>query len=98
MELAEKAGVAFANAYRELHAMKELDLVTTEREGRAEVYRVNDRHQACALVRQLLAHRPVPLADDDHADTVRGWLRQLGAPLAQGHAEKPLPSEEDALA
>jgi hypothetical protein len=97
-ELASKAGVAFANAYRELQAMKDLELVTTELQGAALAYRANDGHPDADLLRQLVARRPVGRPPDDHADHVRGWLIQLGAPLADGNSDAPPPRQEDALA
>jgi len=97
-ELAHRAGVAFANAYRELQAMKNLAIVVTSRDGAAESYCANDRHPDADLFRRLASRRPVARPADETADRVRGWLRQLGAPLAEGHSDGPPPSEEDALA
>ncbi|MEW5849050.1 MAG: hypothetical protein AB2A00_09550 [Myxococcota bacterium] len=78
--------------------MKDLELVISERRGAAEVFRANPDHPDAALLRQLVQRRPVSPPRDEHAETVRGWLRDLGAPLVNGRAATPAPSEEDALA
>jgi len=77
--------VGFASAYRELHAMKALGLVTSERADGAEVFRANDSHPLADALRQLVA-APTRLGDDDDARCVRGQLVALGAPL-QADAE-----------
>lgn len=97
-EVARQAGVAFATAYRELQAMKDLDLVVTSRDGAAETYRANDRHPDADVLRRLVSRRPPARPAAETADQVRGWLRRLGAPLADGPSVAPPPSEEDALA
>src|SRR5262249_35089481 len=93
-----KAGVAFANAYRELQAMKALDLVVTDRRGAADAYRANTDHPDADLLRRLVSRRSTQAAPAKTADRVRGWLRQLGAPLADGHADPRPTSAGDALA
>ncbi|MBI5499762.1 MAG: hypothetical protein HY907_05935 [Deltaproteobacteria bacterium] len=79
-ELAKRAGVGFANAYRELHAMKRLGLAVSERKTGAETFRAGERHPLAAALRALVA-APGAGAPDVEAERTRGLLRTLGAPL-----------------
>lgn len=97
-DLAARAGVGFANAYRELHAMKELGLVATEYHDGSEIYRANEDSPDFELMTQLVARRTVTRPRDARAEAVRARLRVLGAPLAGGGTEADTVDEEDALA
>lgn len=82
-ELAERADVAFATAHAELRAMQHAGLVTTEHDGRKEVFRANASHPAATALLALLAADaaapdPANAADDDE---LRSQLVALGAPL-----------------
>ena len=79
-DLATRAHVGFASAYRELQAMEGLGLVVTERPGSAEVYRANRAHPLADALGALVAPAPDP-AKDDEARELRGQLAALGAPL-----------------
>ena len=78
--LASRAGVGFANAYRELHAMKRFGLVVSERLAGAESFHANDAHPLAGALRALVV-RPVSAGSEDEANRIRGELRTLGAPL-----------------
>jgi DNA-binding transcriptional ArsR family regulator len=81
-ELAKRARVAFASAYRELKLMEDFGLVTVRVESGREVYAAANDHRDAALLRSLVAARPSSAApDDDAASTVRRRVRSLGAPL-----------------
>lgn len=95
-ELAELAGVGFANAYRELHAMVAFDLATSTREHGAEVYRANRSHPLAAAVQALVATPPRSV-DNRQARALRGQLRTLGAPLADAPARVPADALEETL-
>jgi hypothetical protein len=79
-ELAKRAGVGFANAYRELHAMKRIGLAISERQAGAESFRANTRHPLAAAIRVLVA-APDAATPAEEAERTRGLLRTLGAPL-----------------
>ncbi len=81
--LAARAHVAFASAHQELHAMKLLGLVSTAREGAAEVFRANEDSPFAEALRELVktAALKAPAVEDAHAVRTRGELRTLGAPL-----------------
>jgi hypothetical protein len=79
-ELAKRAGVGFASAYRELHAMRRLGLVTSERRSGAESFCANAAHPLAGALRALVVSPTEPLRDDE-TDRTRGELRALGAPL-----------------
>lgn len=80
-ELAKRAGVGFANAYRELHAMKRLGLAISARQVGAESFRANAAHPLAGALRALVA-APSAGTPDVEAERTRGRLRALGAPLA----------------
>ncbi len=81
-ELAEAAGVGFASAYRELHAMRRYDLARSEQEDGVEVFSANERHPLADVLRRLAtdAGRVGP-PRDEAAEELRGRLRGLGVPL-----------------
>jgi hypothetical protein len=97
--LAERAGVAFASAYRELRAMEAKRLVTTEREGGALVYRANEAHPLADALRAMLATPAARQPEDDtERQQVRGQLAALGAPLQHAAVEPPsAPVEETVM-
>lgn len=80
-ELAERAGVGFASAYRELTAMLRLGLVNKTRVDDALTYEANRAHLLAEPLAKLLAptsQRPAPQKDDEE---VRAELAALGAPV-----------------
>jgi hypothetical protein len=82
-ELARRAGVSFAAAYREMEAMRAEGLALSELVGAARVYRANPHYRQAGLVRRLLRDGVARSASSPDADgeRVRGWLATLGAPL-----------------
>jgi DNA-binding transcriptional ArsR family regulator len=101
-ELARQADLSFAAAHRELEDMRAAGVAEREREGNRLVYRARAGHDQATLLRNLgrLAAQPevTPPPDEIHADTVRGWLRDLGAPLGAPPSSKRAPSVETAVA
>ena len=79
-EFASRAGVGFASAYRELHAMRRLGLVTSDRGSGAESFSANTAHPLASALRALTGSAE-PVARSEEADRTRGQLRALGAPL-----------------
>ena len=93
-ELAARAGVGFASAYRELQAMRRLDLVHALRSHGAVTFEANTGHPQAGPLRQLLEVSP-PSTVSERADaSVRSRLASLGAPLlariAKRRAVRPL--------
>ncbi len=83
-ELARRAGVGFASAYRELQAMRRLDLVESKREHNATVFSANRRHPLAATLYTLLKS-PVLARVSRSDESTRNRLAELGAPvLSQG--------------
>ncbi len=83
--LADRAGVGFASAYRELQAMRRLDLVSTQREGGALAFAANQAHpMADTLVKLLSPTSLTPTLDPNDAE-VRSQLAALGAPVLAEH-------------
>lgn len=82
--LAERSGVGFASAYRELQAMRSYHLVTTVVSEGREVYTADPELNGAdaRVLRHLARSRPqaTPPRDADTA-RVRAQLRLLGAPL-----------------
>src|SRR5688572_15592897 len=80
--LAEKAGVGFASAHRELSEMRRFGLVETSLENGRVVFRPNLEHPQAALLKELVvaSHRPPAVRPSDTRE-VRARLRALGAPL-----------------
>jgi hypothetical protein len=96
-ELAQRAGVNFSTAYRELRAMRAYQVVRSSFEGGREVYARNDAHPDADLLRRLVASRPAPPAPRDaDAEDLRRRLRALGVPLA-GDAAREVPEVERTL-
>lgn len=94
--LAERASIGFASAYRELRAMQALDLVTSERDQGAEVFRVNAAHPLADAIRALATAPTRPVANDE-GRRVRRQLRALGAPLLEDVPEVPCGEVEDVV-
>jgi hypothetical protein len=81
-ELAERAHVAFAAAYRELSAMRRQGLAASAVQAGVERFWSAQEHPDADLVRRLVEARPrtyAPRADDD--ELVQRKMRALGAPL-----------------
>jgi hypothetical protein len=95
-ELARRAGVGFANAHRELHAMKGLGLVVADREARAESFHANAAHPLARALRALVA-APVAATPDGDAERTRAQLRALGAPLLGGRSSAAVLSVEEVV-
>lgn len=95
-DLAKRAGIGFASAYRELRAMQRAELVVSSREGGAEVYRANASHPLANALRALIAEQPAA-REDDKAQALRAHLRALGAPLAGDETELPRDSIEETV-
>jgi hypothetical protein len=85
-ELARRAGVGFASAYRELRAMQRLGLTTSERTSGVESFRANAAHPLADALRSLVAPMDAT-TNDEETDRTRGQLRALGAPLLAGAPE-----------
>ncbi len=82
-ELAALAGVGFATAYRELHAMRQYQVATSEQVDGLEVFAANKEHPlADALGRLVSETVQVGPPRDSSAETLRGQLRALGVPLS----------------
>lgn len=105
-ELARLARVPFSAAHRELEEMREAGLAWCERVGKRLVYRADTSSPSAAALRGLLEAdanqgSPAERAPSQPGDAVvRGWLRDVGAPLveAQSGPSAPMPSLEEALA
>jgi hypothetical protein len=80
-QLAARARVGFASAYRELLAMHAQGLVTAERQGSAHVYRANRTHPLAGALHALVAAPAARPPDDPAARRVRSQLAALGAPV-----------------
>jgi hypothetical protein len=97
-QLAKRAHVPFANAYRELKLMNDFGLVSVRVDNGQEVYSAANDHQDAELLRRLVATRSTNVAPDDHeSSVVRGRVRTLGAPLAVSPEPVELEQREDAL-
>ncbi len=96
--LAELAGVGFASAYRELHAMQTVGLALAEREGAAQLYRANAAHPLAEVVRALVTAATPPPAEDAEVRRLRGQLAALGAPLQHEAVEPPTAPVEATVA
>jgi len=94
-ELAERAGVGFASAYRELHAMLRLELVRAERTQGAVVFSANHQHPQARALTTLLAADTEPTRHGD--ETVREQVAALGAPVLVSHLTKASGPLEDTL-
>lgn len=95
-ELAARAGVGFAGAYRELQAMRRLELVTSERRGAATVFSSNRRHPLADALAALVA-APAPRASEPYEEQVKARVAALGAPVLSRRAAQKSAPLEDAL-
>ena len=95
-QLADRAGVRFAGAYRELRDMLRYQLVDSVYEEGVQVYFANPDHPESDLLRRLVASRP-PIAPPrgEAADKLRASLHGLGAPLSGPRADV-LPQDREA--
>jgi hypothetical protein len=97
-QLAKRARVPFANAYRELKLMNDFGLVSVRVDGGQEVYAAANDHPDAELLRRLVATKPTNVApDDDVSSVVRGRARTLGAPLAVSPEPVQHEQREEAL-
>jgi hypothetical protein len=78
-ELAERAHVGFASAYRELRAMEMHSLVCSKRVDGTEVFAANETHPLSEPLRTLVSSS-AQRATDDSDDQTRNALFTLGAP------------------
>src|SRR5262245_1485993 len=99
VELADRAGVAFAGAHAELRAMQRAQLVRTKHDGRKEVFEANLDHPAAEPLRLLVAaERSSKRPTHDEADeSVKRGLVALGAPLRGFRPREVHPSEHVTL-
>jgi DNA-binding transcriptional ArsR family regulator len=99
-QLARRARLSFAAAHRELEAMRAAGLTSCERAGNRVEYRCSDNHPSARALRDLLrtASRDRTRTTPNGDQTVRGWLREAGAPLAAQTPGSPPPAIEEALA
>jgi hypothetical protein len=99
--LARRAGVSFAAAHRELQAMRAAGLARAGRVGGAVVYSADGASPDAELVRRLVEASGAGSQSppSPHAETVRGWLAAVGAPLLVSRPAKgALPVVEEVLA
>lgn len=81
-ELAERARVGFATAYRELKRMERFGLVSSRVVTAHEEYSAAVDHPDADLLRRLVRSKPVSTAPrTDDAERTRRRMRALGAPL-----------------
>jgi hypothetical protein len=78
-ELAERAAVGFASAYRELQAMRRLDLVVGERRNGVMVFSANLAHPQADALRKLLTVSDT--AGGRRDEPTRERVAALGAPV-----------------
>jgi hypothetical protein len=78
-ELADRAGVGFASAYRELQAMRKLDLVVYVRRGKATVFSANRQHPLAEHLMAILSTSTASETRNDQATRER--VAALGAPV-----------------
>ncbi len=98
-DLARQAGSSFAAAHRELEAMRAARLAVSERLGNRVSYRANHDHSEAGALRELLAPltREPPKSDERRDDTVRSWLRDIGAPFGAARLRGKRPPLEEVL-
>lgn len=87
-DLARRAGVGFAGAYRELQAMQRVGLVAADRSAGGVTYCANTAHPSAGTLRSLVESVGVVLFPAE-PDRIRGQLRALGAPLLEEPADVP---------
>ena len=95
-KLAERAGVGFASAYRELQSMRRLELVVSERRDGALVFSANRRHPLAASLMALLAETG-PSAPRREDTVTRAQVAALGAPVVVARKVKRAPPVEETL-
>jgi hypothetical protein len=95
-QLAKRARVSFATAYRELQSMKRWDLVRTMPSDDGEVFTANDAHPQAGLLAELASPEPQRRIDP-HVDEVRAQLAHAGAPLRADLPTTQLASAEDLI-
>jgi hypothetical protein len=89
-ELAARAHVSFASAYRELRAMQRWDLVVSELGNDGTTYAANHSHPDADVLRRLAV--PVPTRKfDPAAAELRAHLSEAGAPLRADQPSTPRP-------
>jgi hypothetical protein len=93
-ELAKRARVGFAGAYRELRAMRAIGIAVAGRGRRGQTYRANRRHPLAGALKALVTAPTLPL-DAEGDRRTRGQLIALGAPLFG--SPRPVVSAEKAL-
>ncbi len=95
-DLAERAGVGFASAYRELQAMRRLDLAVAKRCSGVVLFSANERHSLRRQLRALIcAKGPARYGRTEVA--IRARLSALGAPVIVGNTPKVRGSIEKTL-
>ncbi|MEO6951368.1 MAG: hypothetical protein ABI321_06105 [Polyangia bacterium] len=87
-ELAARAGVGFASAYRELQGMRRLDLVHALRSDGALTFEANTSHPQARALKQLLEVSTPSTASVREAAAVRSRLATLGAPVLARTAKR----------
>jgi hypothetical protein len=86
-ELAARAGVGFASAYRELQAMRRLDLVVHQRRGKATVFSANRQHPLADHLSAILATSAGGPTKRD--ESTREQVAALGAPVVVHRTRQP---------
>jgi hypothetical protein len=95
-QLAGRARVSFATAYRELQAMKRWELVRTTSSEDGEVFAANEIHPQAHLLAELVSPPPQRPVDPQVAE-VRAQLAQAGAPLRADLPVTPTVPVEDLM-
>jgi Fe2+ or Zn2+ uptake regulation protein len=94
-ELANKSGVAFAGAYKELKAMAESGLATLEWRNGRNVYSANRSHPMANLLHKMLKYKDSGNSDDlDENAKLKENLAFLGMPV---NARKTPPESTERL-
>lgn len=92
-QLARRARISFATAYRELQRMQSFGLVDVRVESNVEVFSAAAKHPEADAIRRLVAApSSAPSPQDKTANVVRGRAVTLGAPLVV--AAKPVDDEQ----
>ena len=98
--LSRLAGVSFSAAHRELETMRAAGLAVSERVGSELKYRAAAEHPWALLLGQLASveEGEGTSARDQRDAELRGWLADVGAPLAAPLPQTPRPPLEELLA
>jgi len=98
--LSRLAGVSFSAAHRELETMRAAGLAVSERVGSELKYRAAAEHPHALLLGQLASveEGEGTSARDQRDAELRGWLAEVGAPLAAPLPRTPRPPLEELLA